>query len=87
MPDQPQSKAQEAFGEFDDLAAQAERLGLTAPRPGWTLDGLRSAVRSARQGSAPVEQATSAPGEKRNLGDSGQATDRADAGAEGSERG
>jgi hypothetical protein len=89
MPDQPQqqSKAQGSFDEFDGLAAQAEQLGLTPPRPGWTLDGLRSAVRAARQASAPVEQATAAPGEKRTLADRGDATDRAEAGADRAEAG
>lgn len=89
MPDQPaesgpsQSRAQQSFDEFDDLTAQAERLGVQTPSQGWNLDQLRSAVRAARQSSAPVEQATAAPGERRTLGDSGQAADTARGGEGG----
>lgn len=89
MPDQPadpgpsQSRAQQSFDEFDDLTAQAERLGVQAPPQGWNLDQLRSAVRAARQSSAPVEQATAAPGERRTLADRGDATDTARGGEGG----
>ncbi len=45
------SKAQDAFDEFDQLKAEADRLGLAppgGPSLGWTLQQLRREVADAK---------------------------------------